>query len=59
MDAYSEELAFSNIFMGSSRPENHKVKIQYSKIVKSELRRSDRILARYFFKLKKVQMQAV
>jgi hypothetical protein len=63
MDTYSEELAFSNIFMGSSRPENHEVKIQYSEIVKSELRRSDRRVARcvdnIFFKLKKVQMQAV
>jgi hypothetical protein len=63
MDTYSEELAFPNIFMGSSRPENHEVKIQYSEIVKSELRRSDRRVARcvdnIFFKLKKVQMQAV
>jgi hypothetical protein len=63
MDTYSEELAFPNIFMGSSRPKNHEVKIQYSKIVKSELQRSDRRVARcvnnIFFKLKKVQMQAV
>jgi hypothetical protein len=46
MDTYSEELAFPNIFMGSSRPKNHEVKIQYSKIVKSELQRSDRRVAR-------------
>jgi hypothetical protein len=46
MDMYSEELGFSNIFMGSGRPENHEVKIQYSKIVKSELQRSDRRVAR-------------
>jgi hypothetical protein len=41
MDTYSEELVFSNIFMGSSRPRNHEVKIQYSEIVESEFQRSD------------------
>jgi hypothetical protein len=43
---YSEEMAFSNMFMGSYRPENHEVKIQNSERVKSELRRSDRRVAR-------------
>jgi hypothetical protein len=63
MDTYSEELGFSTIFKGSSRPKNHEIKIQYSKMVKSELQRSDRRVARcvdnIFFKLRKVQMQAV
>jgi hypothetical protein len=45
MDTYSEELAFQNIFMDSSRPENYEVKIQYSEIVKTGLRRSDRRMA--------------
>jgi hypothetical protein len=48
-------------------PKITKLKIRYSKIVKSELRRSDRRVAsrqmccvvNIFFKLKKVQMQAV
>ena len=54
-------MAFPNIFWGTSRPENHEVKIHYSDIVKSELRRADRRVAtcvdNIFFKLKKVQMQ--
>jgi hypothetical protein len=62
VDTYSEELAFSNSFMGSGRPENHVVKIQYSEIVKSELRKSDgrvtRCVDHIFFKLKK-EMQAI
>jgi hypothetical protein len=33
METYPDELAVLNIFMDSSRPENHEVKIQYSKIV--------------------------
>jgi hypothetical protein len=47
MDTYSEELALKNVLMGSSRPENHKVKIQYSTIVESVLPRGDRRVARY------------
>ena len=65
LDKYSEELAFPNIFWGMSRSESHQVKISYADIVKSELRRSDRRVAmcidndNLFFKLKKVQMQAI
>jgi hypothetical protein len=63
MDMYSADLAFSKFVMGISRPENHEVQIHYSETVKSELRRSDRRVARcvdnFFFNLKKVQMQGV
>jgi hypothetical protein len=37
MDVYAEEQAFSNIFMESSSSENHEVKIEYPKTVKSQL----------------------
>ena len=63
LDRYSEELAFPNIFWGTARPDTHPVKVNYSDIVKSELRRSDRRVAtcidNIFFKLKKIQMQAI
>ena len=60
IDKHCEELGFPNLFYGNARPEEHPVKIHYSDIVKSELRRSDRRVARcvdnMFFKLKKQQM---
>jgi hypothetical protein len=39
MDTYSEEMEFSNSFMRIYRPRpgKHKVKIQYSEIIESEL----------------------
>jgi hypothetical protein len=46
MDTYSEELAISNIFRRSSRLTKHKVKIQYSEIIRSELQRSGRRVVR-------------
>ena len=43
-DECCEELAYPGIFLGMKRPElkERKVKVQYSNICKSELRRSDR-----------------
>ena len=59
----SEELSYPNIFGGQARAQSHPVKIHYSNIVKSELRRSDRrvetCIDNLFFKLKKCQMQTV
>ena len=63
LDKFSEELCYANIFWGNSRPDDHEVKIHYSDLVKSELRRSDRRVAEcvdnMFYKLKKVQMQTI
>jgi len=63
VDKYSEELSFPNTFWGTACPDTHPVKIHYSDIVKSELRRSDRrcvtCIDNIFYKLKKCQMQAV
>ena len=58
-DKYCEELAYPGIFLGQPRPdtEQRKVKVAYSDICKSELRRSDRRAAmcveNIFFKTKK------
>ena len=43
-DKYCEELAYPGIFLGQARSESNqrKVKVCYSDICKSELRRSDR-----------------
>jgi len=63
LDKHSEELSFPNIFWGNGCPETHPVKVHYSQIVKSELRRSDRRVALYigniFYKLKNCQMHTV
>ena len=63
LDKHSEELAFPNLFLGCARSEIHPVKIHYSDIVKSELRRSDRRVAscidNIFYKLKRCQMQTI
>ena len=62
-DMYSEELAYPGIFLGQKRPEmkDRKVKVYYSDICKSELRRSDRRAAmcveNIFYKTKKLQMK--
>ena len=62
-DTYSEELAYPGIFLGQKRPEikERKVKVYYSDICKSELRRSDRRAAmcveNIFYKTKKLQMK--
>ena len=62
-DKYSEELAYPGIFLGQKRPEDKErsVKVFYSDICKSELRRSDRRAAmcveNIFFKTKKLQMK--
>ena len=62
-DKYCEELAYPGIFLGQSRPdtEQRKVKVTYSDICKSELRRSDRRAAmcveNIFFKTRKLQMK--
>ena len=64
-DKYSEELAYPGIFLGQKRPENeHRmVKVHYSDIWKSELRRSDRRAAtcveNIFYKTKKLQMKII
>lgn len=44
MDKYCEELAYPAIFLGKARPESdqRKVKVNFSDVCKSELRRSDR-----------------
>ena len=62
-DKHSEELAYPGIFLGQKRPEDKErsVKVFYSDICKSELRRSDRRAAmcveNIFFKTKKLQMK--
>lgn len=47
-DKFCEELVYPGIFLGEARPGNEKrlVKINYSDIWKSELRRSDRRCAK-------------
>jgi hypothetical protein len=65
MDKHSEILAFPTLFCGQARAENdeREVKVHYSEICKSELRRSDRRVAGHipnlFFKLKKLQTQHI
>ena len=62
-DKYSEELAFPGIFAGHQRPDstNRHRPVFYSEIVKSEIIRSDRRVAKsidnLFFKTKKLQMK--
>ena len=62
-DKYSDELAFPGIFAGHQRPESKDRcrPVFYSEIVKSEIRRSDRRVAKsidnLFFKTKKLQMK--
>ena len=62
-DEYSEELAYPGIFLGQKRPgyKDRLVKVLYSDICKSELRRSDRRAAKnvenIFYKAKKLQMK--
>ena len=62
-DKYCEELAYPGIFLGQKRQDNkdRSVKVHYSEICKSELRRSDRRAAmnveNIFFKAKKLQMK--
>lgn len=62
-DKYCEELAYPGIFLGQPRPdtEQRKVKVAYSDICKSELRRSNRRAAmcveNIFLKTKKLQMK--
>ena len=64
-DECCEELVYPGIFLGMKRPElkERKVKVQYSNICKSELRRSDRRAAmcveNIFFKAKKLQMKII
>ncbi|MES9882338.1 MAG: AAA family ATPase [Sedimenticola sp.] len=64
-DTNCEELSFPGIFAGEARVENNvrPVKVHYSDIVKSEIRRKDRRVARcadnLFFKVKKLQMQQI
>ena len=59
-DKHCEELAFPAIFMGEKRPSNS-IPLHYSQIVKSELRRTDRRVAKnpenIFFKTKKLQLK--
>ena len=59
-DKHCEELAFPAIFMGEKRPSNF-IPLHYSQIVKSELRRTDRRVAKnpenIFFKTKKLQLK--
>ena len=63
MDKYCEELAYPGIFLGQARPESNqrKVKVNYSDICKSELRRSDRRAAmcveNIFYKAKTLQLK--
>ena len=45
LDKFSKELSYPNIFWGKSCPDDHEVKINYSNLVKSELRRSYRRVA--------------
>ena len=62
-DKYCEELAYPGIFLGQAQPDikQRKVKVTYSDICKSELRRSDRRAAmcieNIFYKTKKLQMK--
>ena len=62
-DKHSEELAYPGIFLGQPRPESKQetIKVHYSTICKSELRRSDRRAAmcieNIFYKTKKLQMK--
>ena len=64
-DTNCEELAFPGIFAGNARPTNNdrSVRVLYSDIVKSEIQRRDRRVARsvdnLFFKVKKLQMQQI
>ena len=64
-DKYSEELVYPGIFLGRKRPENeHRmVKVHYSDICKSELKRSDKRAAtcveNIFYKTKKLQMKII
>ena len=64
-DKYCEELAYPGIFLGQARSESNqrKVKVCYSDICKSELRRSDRRAAmcveNIFYKAKKLQMKTL
>ncbi|XP_078349889.1 uncharacterized protein LOC144634728 [Oculina patagonica] len=64
-DQYCEELAYPGIFYGKVRADNKErsVPVYYSDICKSELRRSDRRVAKcienIFFKLKKLQMKII
>ena len=65
MDKNAEELAFPTIFCGQPRPENkdRPTKVSYGDICKSELRRSDRRIAKnvanIFFKYKKLQTKHI
>ena len=63
LDKSSDELCYPNIFLGNSRPDDHEVKINYSDLVKSGLRRSERSVAEcvdnMIYKLKKVPMQTI
>ena len=64
-DKHSEELAYPGIFLGQKRPENEHcmIKVHYSDICKSELRRSDRRAAmcveNIFYKTTKLQMKII
>ena len=64
-DKHSEELAYPGIFLGQKRPENeHRmIKVHYSDIRKSELRRSDRRAAmcveNIFYKTTKLQIKII
>ena len=62
-DTYSEELAYSGIFLGQKRPERKVIySAYYSEICKSELRRSDRTAAMcvdIFYKTKKLEMKTL
>ena len=61
-EKHAEQLAFPNIFMGTSRPPTHQP-VHYSELCKSEIRRSDRRVAQcvdnIFFKAKKTQMKTL
>ena len=62
-DEYSEELAYPGIFLGQKRPghKDRSIKVLYSDICKSELRRSDHRAAKnveiIFYRAKKWQMK--
>ena len=65
MDKNAEELAFPTIFCGQPRPDNkdRRTKVSYGDVCKSELRRSDRRIAKnvanIFFKYKKLQTKHI
>ena len=65
MDKNAEELAFPTIFCGQPRPDNkdRPTKVSYGDVCKSELRRSDRRIAKnvanIFFKYKKLQTKHI